>query len=144
MLKNFEVIEIKKVCTPKSAPLNLIIEPKRVRFVKSIVETLGYPPHVHLLANPKGKQFAIQVCKGNERNVFKFSKPKEEQTKAILIQNEVMINIIHNMKPEWTEEINYIVTGDYDQKEKAIIFDLNHAVPYSRKALMNDTRTLKA
>ena len=46
MLENFEVIEIKKVVEPKEAPLNIIVEPKRIRFVKAVTETLGYPPYV--------------------------------------------------------------------------------------------------
>lgn len=46
MLENFEVIEIKKVVEPKETPLNIIVEPKRIRFVKAVTETLGYPPYV--------------------------------------------------------------------------------------------------
>lgn len=51
-----------------------------------------------------------------------------------------MINIVRGMMSDWDAETNYIVTGTYDSKEKAIIFNLNDAVPYTRKALMSDTR----
>lgn len=78
MLENFEVIEIKKVVEPKEAPLNIIVEPKRIRFVKAVTETLGYPPYVRFLANTKGQQFAVQIGRGNESNTYKFSKPKEK------------------------------------------------------------------
>lgn len=143
MLKNFEVIEIKKICTPKSSPLNIIIDPKRIRFVKAIPEILGLPPYVRLLVNSKDKQFAVQVCKGNESNVFKFCKNKEESAKAVLVQNDLMIHIVRGMMPDWDSETNYIVTGTHDPKEKAIIFNLTEAVPYTRKALMADTRSAK-
>ena len=59
MLENFEVIEIKKVVEPKEAPLNIIVEPKRIRFVKAVTETLGYLMYVCFLANTKGQQFAV-------------------------------------------------------------------------------------
>lgn len=142
MLENFEVIEIKKVVTPKEAPLNIIIEPKRVRFVKAVIEALGYAPFAKYLINPKGKQFAVQVGKGNEGNTVKFSKAKEAQKTAIVYQNDVMINLVRGMMPEWDAETKYIVTGKYYKDEKAVIFNLADAVPYSRKMLAQNTSEL--
>lgn len=139
MLENFEVIEIKKVIEPKEAPLNIIVEPKRIRFVKAITETLGYPPYVRFLANTKGQQFAVQIGRGNESNTYKFSKPKEKQKTAILIQNEVLMAVVWEMMPEWNHETKYIITGIYSKEDKAIVFDLKHAVPYERKQLMKST-----
>ena len=91
MLENFQVIEIKKTVAPKEAPLNVIVEPKRIRFVKAVVEVLGYPAYVRFLFNPETRQFAVQVGKGNEGNTVKFSKAKEEQKTAVLFQNEPMM-----------------------------------------------------
>ena len=139
MLKNFEVIEIKKVVKPKEAPLNIIVEPKRIRFVKAITETLGYPPYVRFLANTKGQQFAIQIGRGNESNTYKFSKPKEKQKTAILIQNEILMSVVWDMMPEWDRETKYIITGTYSKEDKAIIFNLKDALPYERKHLMRST-----
>lgn len=71
MLENFQVIEIKKTVAQKEAPLNVIVEPKRIRFVKAVVEVLGYPAYVRFLFNPETRQFAVQVGKGNESNTVK-------------------------------------------------------------------------
>ena len=139
MLENFEVIEIKKVVEPKEAPLNIIVEPKRIRFVKAVTETLGYPPYVRFLANTKGQQFAVQIGRGNESNTYKFSKPKEKQKSAILIQNEIMMAVVWDMMPEWNRETKYIITGTYSKEDKAIIFNLKTPVPYERKQLMKST-----
>ena len=68
MLENFQVIEIKKTVTQKEAPLNVIVEPKRIRFVKAVVEVLGYPAYVRFLFNPETRQFAVQVGKGGTEN----------------------------------------------------------------------------
>lgn len=138
MLENFEVIEIKKVVTPKENPLNIIIEPKRVRFVKAVIEALGFPPFVKYLMNANGQQFAVQIGRGNEGNTVKFSKPKEEQKTAIVYQNEVLISLVRGMMPEWDADTKYIVTGTYSKEDKAVIFDLKHGQPYSRKKLMQD------
>ena len=40
MLENFQVIEIKKTVTQKEAPLNVIVEPKRIRFVKAVIPVI--------------------------------------------------------------------------------------------------------
>lgn len=139
MLKNFEVIEIKKVVEPKEAPLNIIIEAKRIRFVKAIAEALGYPSFVRFLANSKGQQFAVQVGRGNEGNTYKFSKGKDKQKTAILIQNEVLMAVVWDMMPEWNRDTKYIITGIYSKEDKAIIFNLKDGIPYERKQLMKST-----
>lgn len=135
MLENFQIIEIKKTVTPKETPLNIIIEPKRIRFVKSVVEILGYPAYVRFLFNPDTRQFAVQVGKGNEGNTVKFSKAKEEQKTAILIQNEPMMEILRGAMKEWEPETKYIMTGIYSKEDKAVIFDLAKGTPYARRLL---------
>ena len=135
MLENFQVIEIKKTVAPKEAPLNAIVEPKRIRFVKSVVEVLGYPAYVRFLFNPDTRQFAVQVGKGNEGNTVKFSKAKEEQKTAILVQNEPMMEVIRGAMQEWDAEPKYIMTGIYSTEDTAVIFDLTKGIPYARRVL---------
>lgn len=135
MLENFQVIEIKKTVVAKEAPLNVIVEPKRIRFVKSVIEVLGYPAYVRFLFNPDSRQFAVQVGKGNESNTVKFSKAKEEQKTAILVQNEPMMAVIRGAMKEWNPETKYIMTGIYSKEDKAVIFDLSTGAPYARRLL---------
>lgn len=135
MLENFQVIEIKKTVAQKEAPLNVIVEPKRIRFVKAVVEVLGYPAYVRFLFNPETHQFAVQVGKGNESNTVKFSKAKEEQKTAVLFQNETMMEVIRGAMKEWDPETKYIMTGIYSKEDKAVIFDLSKGIPYARRHL---------
>lgn len=135
MLENFQVIEIKKTVAQKEAPLNVIVEPKRIRFVKAVVEMLGYPAYVRFLFNPETHQFAVQVGKGNESNTVKFSKAKEEQKTAVLFQNEPMMEVIRGAMKEWDPETKYIMTGVYSKEDKAVIFNLEKGIPYARRHL---------
>lgn len=135
MLENFQVIEIKKTVAQKEAPLNVIVEPKRIRFVKAVVEVLGYPAYVRFLFNPETHQFAVQVGKGNESNTVKFSKAKEEQKTAVLFQNEPMMAVIRGAMKEWDPETKYIMTGVYSKEDKAVIFNLEKGIPYARRHL---------
>lgn len=135
MLENFQVIEIKKTVAQKEAPLNVIVEPKRIRFVKAVVEVLGYPAYVRFLFNPETRQFAVQIGKGNEGNTVKFSKAKEEQKTAVLFQNEPMMEVIRGAMKEWDPETKYIMTGVHSKEDKAVIFDLAKGIPYARRHL---------
>lgn len=135
MLENFQVIEVKKSVASKAAPLNIIVEPKRIRFVKAVVATLGYPAYVRFLFNPETRQFAVQICKGNEGNAVKFSKAKEEQKTAILFQNEPMMAVLRGAMTEWDPATKYIMSGTYSKEDKAVIFDLNKGMPYTRQLL---------
>ena len=51
MLKDFTVIEIRK----RVGPMQMIIEPKRLRFSRHVIEALEYSPFVHFLINARDK-----------------------------------------------------------------------------------------
>lgn len=70
MLENFQVIEIKKTVAQKEAPLNVIVEPKRIRFVKAVVEVLGYPAYVRFLFNPETKYIMTGVYSKEDKAVI--------------------------------------------------------------------------
>ena len=85
MLKDFTVIEIRK----RVGPMQMIIESKRLRFSRHVIEALEYSPFVHFLINARDKKLAIQVCREKDVQATRFSKPREEQgQKSTLVQNE--------------------------------------------------------
>lgn len=129
MLKNFEVIEIVK----QVAPMELIIEPTKLRQTRGIVEALEYAPYVRFLLDHKGKKLAIQITNEKDPQKIKFSKPLAEQgQKAVLFQNTDLVAVIRALMPEWKPEMKYKVSGVYSKTDKAVVFDLTTAEEYER------------
>ena len=130
MLKDFTIIEIVK----QVGPLTLIIEPNKLRFVKSVVEALEYTPFVRYLVDGNGKRIAVQLCTEKEPQAVKFSKPQAEQgAHAVLYQNSDLVAIIRGLMPEWNSEAKYGINGVYSKADKAVIFDLKEAEEYTRR-----------
>ena len=75
MLDNFRVIEITKTTEPAC----VIIEDNKMRFTKPVAIELGYPAFIRILLDDAGQRLAIQVAKGNESNVVKFSSDKDSR-----------------------------------------------------------------
>ncbi len=129
LLDNFRVIEVTKAAEPSY----VIIEDNKMRFTKSCAVELGFPPFIRVLLDDQGQRMAIQVAKGNESNVIKFSADKENQTKAILFQNAVMVDLIRGIMPDWEKGKKYRAKGVFSKDDKAIVFDLKTAEPYERR-----------
>lgn len=130
MLENFKVLEIIK----NADPACLIIDDKALRFTKAIISMLDYPAYTRLLMDTEGKRLAIQISRGNEANSFAFSKGKDVQKTAIKLQNAAIVSLIRGMMPEWGQNDKFSIIGKFSKEDKAIIFDLNQAKPYSRRS----------
>lgn len=128
MLDNFKVIEITKT----NEPACVIIEDNKMRFTLSAVIELGYPSYIRVLLDDAGQRMAIQVAKGNESNVIKFSDDKEKQKKSIVYQNAVMVELIRSVIPSWVKGTKYRAKGILSKEDKAIVFDLKSAEVYQR------------
>lgn len=129
MLKDFTVIEIRKTV----GPMNIIIEPKKIRAVRHVVEALEYAPYVQFLINARAKKIAIQPCKEKDAQALRFSKPQAEQgTTSVLVQNESLLTTVRGLMPEWDANTRYSVRGVYSSQDKAVIFDLTEGTPYFR------------
>ena len=81
-----------------------------------------------------GKRIAIQVAKGNESNVIKFSADKDNQKSSIIYQNVIMVDLIRSMMPSWEKGVKYRAKGVLSKEDKAIVFDLKTAEVYERFA----------
>lgn len=130
MLDNFKVIEITKTTEPAC----VIIEDNKMRFTKPVAIELGYPGFVRVLLDDAGQRIAIQVAKGNESNVIKFSQDKETQKASIIYQNAVMVDLIRAVMPSWEKGVKYRAKGVLSKEDKAIVFDLKSAEVYERFA----------
>ena len=128
MLDNFKVIEITKTTEPAC----VIIEDNKMRFTKPVAIELGYPAFVRVLMDDAGQRIALQVAKGNESNVIKFSGDKENQKTSIVYQNAVMLDLIRAMMPSWEKGVKYSAKGILSKEDKAIVFDLKSAEVYQR------------
>ena len=129
MLKGFTVIELVKPITN----LTVIIDTKKVRFVKSCVEALDYSPYVHFLLDTEGKRFAVQVSDKDDPQAVRFSKTKDEQGDiAVICQNASLFEVLSTMLPEEADTPRYAIDGSFLKADKAIIFDLGSAKPYRR------------
>lgn len=128
MLDNFKVIEITKTTEPAC----VIIEDNKMRFTKPVAIELGYPAFVRVLMDDAGQRIAVQVAKGNESNVIKFSADKDSQKASIVYQNIVMVDLIRSMMPEWQKGLKYRAKGVLSKEDKAIVFDLKSAEVYER------------
>ena len=128
MLDNFRVIEITKTTEPAC----VIIEDNKMRFTKPVAIELGYPAFVRVLMDDAGQRIAVQVAKGNESNVIKFSGDKETQKTSIVYQNAVMLDLIRAMMASWEKGVKYSAKGILSKEDKAIVFDLKSAEVYQR------------
>ena len=128
MLDSFKVIEITKTTEPAC----VIIEGNKMRFTKPVAIELGYPAFVRVLMDDAGQRIAIQVAKGNESNVVKFSGDKDTQKTSIVYQNAVMVDLIRAMMPSWEKGVKYRAKGILSKEDKAIVFDLKSAEVYER------------
>ncbi len=128
ILDSFKVIEITKTTEPAC----VIIEDNKLRFTKPVAIELGYPAYVRVLLDDAGQRIAIQVAKGNESNVIKFSNDKETQKASILYQNTVMVDLIRAVMPSWEKGVKYRAKGVLSKEDKAIVFDLKSAEVYER------------
>ena len=98
-----------------------------LKFNRPTAEELCYAPYVQVLINPKGKQFAIRICKEDAPNALSFSKTENEQKTPIKISAPAVVEVIRKMA-EWPAEESWNIPGIYLADENAILYDVSTAV----------------
>lgn len=119
---NLEVIDINTNVTP-----DIFINQNNITFSKRVLEDLNYPQTVQYCLDATHKVFAIRVCKGNEAKATPFSKPKAEQTSTLSCGNKNLREVIVTMIPDYNKKSRYKVTGEYDNENRVIYFDMSTA-----------------
>lgn len=125
--KNFKVINL----SLSKGDFELIFETKRIKFNKSTVAEMNFPPYVRMLLDSSGKQFAIQVCDEKDENAIKFSKNKLEQRIGVSVDNPAIRNAIQILMSEWDSSQRQRIEGVYYPSEKSMIYDLRKATIFN-------------
>lgn len=123
ILKNFTIIDLVQT---RSASVATITGNTLKLNPQTAVE-LHYAPFVQVLVNPKGKQFAIRVCKEDDSNAVAFSKDENAQKgRPVKITSAAITDIIRKMA-KWSPEENWNVPGIFFAEDDAIVYDINTA-----------------
>lgn len=123
ILDKFTVVDL--VRTRSASVVN--ITGNILKFNRPTAEELYYAPYIQVLINPKGKQFAIRICKEDAPNALPFSKPESEQKTPIKISTSAVVDMIRKMA-EWSAEDSWNIPGIYLADENAILYDVSTAV----------------
>ena len=120
MLENFTVIDLIKTRSASVCTFTGNV----VKFNIQTAQELRFPAFVQFLIEPKGKQFAIRVCKEDAPNAVSFCRP--EQKTQIKISNASVVDMVRNLMG-WKAEDNWNVPGIYFADEHAIVYALQAA-----------------
>ena len=123
MLKNFTVIDLIKTRSDSVATVTV----DSIKFNFSTAAELHYAPYVQFLISPKDKSFAIRVCKKEDPNAVKFSKPEGEQKYPIKISSAVIAGAIRKMT-DWADGETWNIPGVYYAEEEAFVYGMEDAV----------------
>lgn len=128
MLKNFQVIE---VISFKSKSLMTVYKDK-LKFNYQTAQELGYPPHVQLLIDPKGRCFAIKPCEKDDSNAVSFfNRGKETKPYPIKLSYPIAIDMIFNAMGWDGEGKYYAIQGQRFPDDNAIVYNLADADEYA-------------
>lgn len=96
-----------------------------VAFSKTAVLRMNKASFVCVYIDEGGKRFAIQEATENDESATRFY--NNQKVIAVRWNNKELLKTIQKMM-NWELKNNiYRVEGDYDSKERALIFDLNNA-----------------
>ena len=116
---NLEVIDLNTNATP-----DIFINLNGITFSKRVLEDLNYPQNVQYCLDAAQKVFAIRACKSNDAKATPFSKPKSEQNTTLSCGIKNLREVISTLIPEFNEKNRYKVTGEYDQENRVMYFDM--------------------
>lgn len=124
MLENFEVFQTTSSGAVVSFTKN------GVTFNKVSAEKMNKAQYVTLLINKATGQFALKQCTQNDLNAMPFAAATRPKNPSIRWNNKDFLRIVCDYTG-W--DLNsckgYKVVGEYLRTDKALLFDLNKAIP---------------
>lgn len=124
MLDGFEVI------TFGNSGAFVSITKNGITFNKIVVEKLNNANYVTLLVNREAKQFAIRQCGQNEANAMPFSATAKAKSSSVRWNSKELLRLFSGMMQWDLDKTNgYKIAGEHLKSDKAVLFDLNNAVP---------------
>lgn len=100
-----------------------------ITFNKAALEKVGSASHVVLLVNRDAKQFAIKPCSQNDPNALAFTAQKPASPNVRWNSKDLLRLFSSLMSWQLEKSDGYRVNGEYIKTEKALLFDLNKAMP---------------
>lgn len=98
-------------------------------FNKAALEKVNGAPHVVLLVNRESKQFAIKPCNPSDPNALPFTAQKPTSPN-VRWNSKDLLRLFSGLMSWEIEKCNgYRVYGEYMKSDKALVFDLNKAMP---------------
>ena len=127
MAIDFNSITLEVIDLNTNASPDIYINQGGITFSKRVIDDLNYPQNVQYCVDPANKVFAIRSCKGNETKTAPFSKPKAEQNSTLTCSNKNLRDVVSAMIPGYNAKQRYKVTGEYDDENRVMYFDLTTA-----------------
>lgn len=123
VLEKFKLVEL---ITSRTDSVATFVSGNQIKFNSATFVDLGYPAYIQLFVEEKGKQFAIKVCKENDPQAVKFSKPAGEQKYPIKITCAPAANAVRRIM-QWGDSEGWNVPGAIFAEEGVIIYSLEQA-----------------
>lgn len=103
-----------------------------VTFNKVALEKLNSTNYVTLLFNREKRQFAIRTCTQNDMSAMPFAAALKPKAPSVRWNNKELLRLFSSLM-NWDLENckGYKVIGEFLKGEKALLFDLNNAIPIS-------------
>jgi len=136
ILDSFKLVEL---ITTRTDAVVTFAGGNNVKFNAATHVDLEYPAYIQMLVDEKGKKFAIRVCKENEPQAIKFSRPKGEQKYPIKLACGPAAKTVRRIM-DWSEDQGMNVPGAIFHDEGVIIFALEQAYPVANKGGWNVKR----
>lgn len=123
VLDKFKLVELVSTRTDATATF---VSGNSIKFNTATMADLEFPEYIQLFVYEKGKQFAIKVCKKEDQQALKFSKPAGEQKYPIKVTCAPVCSVIRKMM-NWETDQCMHVPGAIFRDEGVIIFPLEQA-----------------
>lgn len=129
ILDSFKLVEL---ITTRTDAVVTFAGGNNIKFNSATHIDLGYPAYIQLFVDEKGKKFAIKVCKENEPQAMKYSKPAGEQKYPIKLTCAPAAKAVRKIM-NWDDDQGMNVPGAIFADEGVIIFALEQAYPVASK-----------
>lgn len=136
ILDNFKLVEL---ITTRTDAVVTFAGGNNIKFNSATHIDLGYPAYIQLFVDEKGKKFAIKVCKENDPQAMKYSKPAGEQKYPIKLTCAPAAKAVRKIMG-WDDDTGMNVPGAIFHDEGVIIFALEQAYPVASKGGWNVKR----
>lgn len=124
MLDGYEIVSF------GNSGVSASITKNGVTFNKMAIEKLANANYVLLYVNREKRCFAIKGCAQTDANAIAFVAGRKAKAASIRWNSKELLRLFSGLM-DWELDkcTGYKVAGEYNKGEKALLFDMNNAVP---------------